>query len=92
MEAQPAPLPDAADDVDGAEGLGQGHEVDAGVEQAVHGAGDRQQHTHNTAEDDHRDEVGHVKHQLDFLLDLLALNAVEQEGQDDGTGKPHSRP
>ena len=42
-------LPDAADDVDGAERFRQRHEVDAGVKQAVHRTGDTQQHTDDTA-------------------------------------------
>src|SRR5699024_11761695 len=80
-------LPDAADDVDGAEGLGDGHKVDAGVQQPVQRAGDRQQDTDHTAEDDDRDEVAHIQHQLDLLFDFFALDAVEQESQNDGDGE-----
>ena len=87
MEGPACALPDAADDVDGAEGLGDGHKVDAGVQQPVQRAGDRQQDTDHTAEDDDRDEVGHIQHQLDLLFDLFALDAVEQESQDDGDGE-----
>ena len=77
-------LPDAADDVDGAERFRQRHEVDAGVKQAVHRTGDTQQHPDDTAQHDDRDEVGHIQHQLHLLLDLLALDTVEQECQQDG--------
>ena len=57
------------------------------MQQPVQRAGDRQQDADHTAEDDDRDEVGHIQHQLDLLLDLFALDAVEQESQDDGDGE-----
>ena len=47
---------------------------------------DRRTRDH-TAEDDDRDEVGHIQHQLDLLFDFFALDAVEQESQNDGNGE-----
>ena len=64
-----------------------GHKVDAGVQQPVQRAGDRQKNADHTAEDDDRDEVGHIQHQLDLLFDFFALDAVEQESQNDGDGE-----
>ena len=57
------------------------------MQQPVQRAGDRQKDADHTAEDDDRDEVGHIQHQLDLLLDFFALDAVEQESQNDGDGE-----
>lgn len=53
------------------------------MQQTIHRAGNAQQHTDDAAQHDDRDKVWHIQHQLHLLLDLLALNAVEQEGQQD---------
>ena len=49
----------------------------------VHHAGRREKDADDTAKDDDRNEVGHVQHQLNLLLDLGAEYAVEQERQQD---------
>ncbi len=68
-------LPDAADDVDGAERFRQRHEVDAGVKQAVHRTGDTQQHTDDTAQHDDFDDSQEASY---FVPRLTSIHIHEQ--------------
>ena len=50
------------------------------MKQPIYRTCDRQQNAHDTAQHDHRNKVGHIQDKLYLLLDLIAFNAVEQEG------------
>ena len=73
IDAQPAgSLPDAADNVDRAEGFGDGHEVNAGTEKIVQWARYGKENSDHTAEDDNGNEVWKIQNKLNVLLESYA--------------------